>query len=558
MYTIQHIVILISILLSVSTLSAQDYSWAKEISGISTEEPIASVTDAQGNTIVAGIYTSQTLNIGGTTLVNSNDNETFFDIFLVRYDPSGNVLWAKTAGSVQHDYVRDLAIDAAGNIYMTGYFGDMADFDGTILETAENFVSESFLIKYNSDGIIQWIKQSQGSHFENFPITMAVDPSGDIYVCGNTLFSDFNLFGLDYTDEGDWDGYVLKLDTDGNVLWLKEFWFDDTPTITNNLTLSEVTTSTDGSRFCIAGNFTGIYDFGGVVDTSRVAFTNLNQSIDVFTTCFDADGELLWHRSEGSYEFGGGNSISGLGMDSNNNTYLTGTLGGILYFENGDSIYVNDPSFNDAELYLMKYSDTGSRIWTEQVAAQNNNANVEPEDLVVSPEGNVYLTGYYEWDPLFGNLDLPLQTHAMFVAKYNSDGQAQWAKSGSTSLGSEGMALSIDADQNIYATGHYTFEATFGNTIMSNAGLRGTFVVKIGEGSNSTFDQSLASKWSVYPNPADQAILIKTDVEISQDTRIDILDQLGRLMTTITFDSPSKQIDISALEAGAYFAASSN
>ncbi len=84
------------------------------------------------------------------------------DIFLVKYDDSGNVLWAKSAGGTDWDEGNSVAVDAYGNIYVTGYFDSPTiTFDSDNLTNAGNW--DIFLVKYDASGTVTVGKKCLGS-----------------------------------------------------------------------------------------------------------------------------------------------------------------------------------------------------------------------------------------------------------------------------------------------------------------------------------------------------------------------------------------------------------
>ncbi|MBI3502643.1 MAG: SBBP repeat-containing protein, partial [Bacteroidetes bacterium] len=112
-------------------VSAQSpaYLWAQHAGGTSYDEGRSIATDANGNVLVTGIFQSSTITFGTTTLTNANAG--YPDIFIVKYDASGNVLWAKSAGGTSADYGYGIAADANGNVLVTGYFLSPAITFGT-------------------------------------------------------------------------------------------------------------------------------------------------------------------------------------------------------------------------------------------------------------------------------------------------------------------------------------------------------------------------------------------------------------------------------------------
>ena len=91
---------------------------SKKFTAILTAFAKASITaDASGNVYAAGWFT-QTPIVYGAFSLNNNGTGSTHDCLIVKYDPSGNVLWAKKAGGINRDLARSVAVDASGNAYV--------------------------------------------------------------------------------------------------------------------------------------------------------------------------------------------------------------------------------------------------------------------------------------------------------------------------------------------------------------------------------------------------------------------------------------------------------
>ena len=74
--------------------------------------------DSQGNVLVSGWYTNTSIVFENDTLISMGSS----DIFIVKYDENGNVLWTKTAGGLNEEKCNGISCDTYDNIYITGYF----------------------------------------------------------------------------------------------------------------------------------------------------------------------------------------------------------------------------------------------------------------------------------------------------------------------------------------------------------------------------------------------------------------------------------------------------
>src|SRR5450631_3253553 len=104
------------------------FNWVKQMGGTSSENGLSIATDASGNVYTAG-YFQGTADFdpgpGTFSLTAASD-----DIFVSKSDAAGNFLWAKQMGGASVEHAMSIAVDAAGNVYTTGYFSSSpADFD---------------------------------------------------------------------------------------------------------------------------------------------------------------------------------------------------------------------------------------------------------------------------------------------------------------------------------------------------------------------------------------------------------------------------------------------
>src|SRR2546429_460101 len=109
----KNIIFLFFGLVYVLQMNAQNWNWAKSTFATGNELPSASVTDAAGNLYVTGTFEDSSITFGSFTLVNQGG----YDIFFVKYDPAGNIIWAKSFGGISNEWVT-ITNDPYGNIYL--------------------------------------------------------------------------------------------------------------------------------------------------------------------------------------------------------------------------------------------------------------------------------------------------------------------------------------------------------------------------------------------------------------------------------------------------------
>ena len=111
--------------------------------------------------------------------MDGNTNAGSYDIFLVKYNSSGTKQWTKQSSTSGKSYGKEVTVDSAGNIYVTGATSSGLDGNTHI----GNY--DIFLTKYNSSGARQWTKQF-GTSSADWGQGVTVDSAGNIYVAGQT------------------------------------------------------------------------------------------------------------------------------------------------------------------------------------------------------------------------------------------------------------------------------------------------------------------------------------------------------------------------------------
>ncbi len=215
------------------------------------------VVDSEDNIYIAGHTYGD---LGGAPLASNYD-----DVFLGKYDSSGNQIWIKKYGSAETDTLVSLAIDSSGNIYMGG--GTTGPFFGPDTTWWDFWVA-----KYDSNGNNIWGVQLQDS----FLYDMAVDSSGNVYAGGYTITS------LGGTHAGEDDMWFAKFSNSGETEWIKQI---GTPTrdYLNSIFV-------DSDDYIYIGG-----DTDGNLTKDHLEFDGYRTSELLFAK-YDADGNQHWMR----------------------------------------------------------------------------------------------------------------------------------------------------------------------------------------------------------------------------------------------------------------------
>jgi hypothetical protein len=175
------------------------------------------VIDGAGNPYLAGATG------GDRFLGTAFQGRGATDIVIARLEPAnGNVTWLQSAGGSDDDGALGLAIDKAANVYVIGYFNDIARFPTQPASFYDSLgYEDTFVSKFDANGQCQWVKQI-GGEYDIIGNSIAVDDDNNLYLTG-AYYGEAN-FGATSFDSPDYiSGYVVKMDASCNYLWARSF-----------------------------------------------------------------------------------------------------------------------------------------------------------------------------------------------------------------------------------------------------------------------------------------------------------------------------------------------
>ena len=281
----------------------------------------STTTDAQGNVYTIGVFQGTT-EYYGLDVSSKRD----FDIFVEKRDDKGFIVWQKHIGGTGADFGNSITIDPNGNVYTTGSFRGKVDFDpgnGVSYLEGEDYRSDIFIQKLDTDGKFIWAKKVGGGIVSGFGHSITTDASGNVYTTGiflGTMDFDPGIEAFNLTSKGKYDAFIQKLDPSGDLIWAKQLGgaldvFGDA-----------IKTDAIGNVY-ITGTFTGTAD----LDPDAVAIENFTSrgGKDIFVQKLKADGTFIWTKQMG----GVGNEFNpSLAFDVGGNVYSTGTFSGSADF----------------------------------------------------------------------------------------------------------------------------------------------------------------------------------------------------------------------------------
>lgn len=328
-----------------------NFQWVKVFGGANADRGYDLTLDNQGNIYITG-YFQGTANFDSFTLTSQGSQ----DIFLVKLDNNGNVLWAISEGGTEGDTGYGVAVDGQGNVVLTGQFKGSASigpntFNSAINPNTSQAEYDIFLSKYDANGNDLWSIQGSAK-YDDRGLALAIDNSDNILLTGQ--FSDtLTLAGNTFNNSIYNAGMLVKFNPNGNLTWFKRM--GAVQTLVYDLEIDSQ------DNVFVTGDFQGqlmILDNSG-----NPNFLTGNYQYRIFLIKFNEAGEVLWMQEDDSDSEVSSKAIS---MDANGDLYLAGTFKCVMN-EYADSLgdgYFNSVGFND--VFITKYSNSGTRQWMKQ------------------------------------------------------------------------------------------------------------------------------------------------------------------------------------------------
>jgi hypothetical protein len=528
------LILCLIVLCKQTNAQSPNWNWTRSAVGGDRDIATGTSTDTYGNVLVTGYFRSHTLSFGNITLTNSGND----DIFIVKYDANGNVLWAKSAGGSGNDYSYGLTIDAHDNIFITGWFGGSTiSFEGTIL-TQPSF----FIVKYSPSGNVIWAKGATSGN-NGAGESICVDPHGNAIITGVFSGPSITFGSTTLTSTGSqFDIFVVKFDSNGNVFWAKMAGG------TNNDWGMEINSDTNGN-ILITGYFSSpTITFGSTTLTNAGSGNE-----DLFIVKYNSNGNVLWAKSAGGTDSENGLSIC---ADSLGNVFATGSFSSpTITF--GTTTLINDITISCSDIFIVKYDSGGNVIWAKSAGGKYCD---EGRSICMGQNGNVLVTGdFFSPSITFGNdtFTNPTGGGDIFIVDYDIDGNVVWAKNAGGTADDEGLEIKVDAFGNILTAGYFLSSTIiFGNDTLFNrnnsSNWTNIFVTKLG---NVTAIEELTQNntINIYPNPFSTQTTLQLDNSF-HDATLTVTNYFGQTVMqinnlnkhTITFNRDN-------LASGVYF-----
>lgn len=319
--------------------------WTRDVVLTGTEESIATLEiDPSGYVYLAG-WTRGAL--------DCQVNRGGKDIFVIKYDWNGSQVWTRQFGSAADDSIRSAATDRFGNLWLYGLTA------GDLAETGSAGTNSILLVKYDSQGEQQWIRQTAAGIVGGAG-DIAVDRQGNAYLAGVT--------GIYLTREGKFpalegevsagvsDVYIMKYDSAGQRIWADQFG------LSGYDMASGVTTDASGNAYLL------------------YTLHKPGAQRDAYLVKYDAQGEAQWRHAIAPFQKAG---VQAIAIDKRGDIYVAGNHPPASGWYRGAAA--------GPAPWLLKLDADGEQRWLYDFASERDD---QLTGFALDTRGNAYLAGH--------------------------------------------------------------------------------------------------------------------------------------------------------------------
>lgn len=525
-------------------------SWATDIGSDNIDQATSIAVDAVGNSYVTGFFSSS-VTLENGSLISSAGGK---DIFIAKYDGSGQLVWAKGIGGSGDDEGKDIAIDNSGNIYLLGNFSSVVDFDPSInlaLKTSQG-ASDVFIAKFNNDGTLAQVDAIAGSGTD-LAENIKLDHNNNFYISGSFTGN------LDFTSTLSTDNlsatmnntaaFFAKYDANSSFVWSKKI---ESPVL---VTFTDM--DVDNSKLYLCGYYRDTTDFNPGIGISNLSPAGNN---DAFIAKYNTNGSFLWAKSIKGID---NEAIENIHVNIEGNVLVTGHFFNSIDLDPSDANTSFISSLGQRDLFFAQYTSSGTFRWGKSLGSDDDDYGYA---ITTDNQRRIFLSGTYQdllnLDPNPGkvvNVDNSGGGIDVFFARYDSTGNFEWAQTAGGNNGELIADIEVNNILELYAVGWFQGGIGLfnGTTNLSSNGDRDAIVLKVNTGTPSVSNYNIleVGQIDIFPNPVSNILNIRmSDVQLKQPI-LKITNILGETVLEQAIDNQN-QISIempSTMATGIYF-----
>jgi len=380
------------------------------------------------------------------------------DVLVAKYSPAGELLWAVSGGGAGDDVPMGIAVDGTGNAYVVGTYNANATYGEKTIKPNGGY--DGFVIRVSQDGQFT-AALTMGAAKDDVLYAVATDPSsGNAYATGY-FYGEASFGSTKLTSNGMCDAILAVVGPDGTYQKViragGEGW---------------------DRGFAVAVSATGDVYWTGQYAAKDLVIGSTSLAIkgeaDIFVAKISASGQVQWATAAYGQSQKEGKAL-GIAVDAAGNSYVTGQFEGDQY------------TFGPANLtskglidgFVAKVSSAGQFEWATPFGGAGNDSG---DAIAIDSAGSLHVVGYFAETMSLDAAATPALTLTSkggsdaFVARFSPQGAAQWATgAGGTGL-DEAQMIVLDSRQYAYISGYFQSSATFGTHSLSAKGKKDLFL----------------------------------------------------------------------------------
>jgi hypothetical protein len=530
---------LILSIFSALEISAQPIilNWDKTYGGNSRDWNTQIINNGNGHVFMIG--DSQTDVDGDKTTPLCNIQPDHSDIWLIKSDVDGNIIWQRNYGAENNETAPKLLLlsNAAGEMIFTCYSNsDIAcDKTGDNRDTVPLLSSDYWIVKLDSNGVIIWEKTIGGENFDELN-KIAVLSNGNLVIAGESI----SPVGYDKSVPNysiSKDIWVVILDPNGNKISDHIFGGDGGEFI------SSILPDNNGGYLITGSTNSGIS--GDVSQTSQGNF-------DFWMIKVDNQGNKVWDKRFG----GAAPDICNHASVTNDGGYI---LAGYTVSPQGGDVSQTPRGLQD--YWVVRTNSSGIKVWDKRFGGSGGSFGTH---VAADVQGAFWLTGYTNSTATNDVSENSYGGTDYWHVKLDAGGNKLLDKRFGGSGNDFGTGISILNDTTFMAFGY----SDTGSSAVKTAISKGWFdywVVKFTEPDTTSgiFENAYSlTDFSISPNPANQVFQLQFNSNQNDESEITVADISGRILMkqNIMIVSGINKIstDISMIAQGVYIVNLSN